>query len=119
MNLRLEHIVIIALSFFLLGCIGGPSKYDSFAQCITQSGAQMYGAWWCPHCNSQKAMFGDAWKHIKYIECSDSNRNSLPVCDAAGVKNYPTWQFGDNSRETRLFTFEELAQKTGCTLPPN
>ncbi|MFH1400946.1 MAG: hypothetical protein ABIH41_05485, partial [Nanoarchaeota archaeon] len=33
---------------------------DDFARCLTQSGATMYGASWCPHCNDQKEMFGSS-----------------------------------------------------------
>src|SRR3989344_3569664 len=39
-----------------------PGKYDPFAQCLTDNGAKMFGAYWCPHCSDQKKMFGSSWK---------------------------------------------------------
>jgi thiol-disulfide isomerase/thioredoxin len=46
-----------------------PGPYDEFAQCITNSGAKFYGAYWCPHCQKQKAEFGKSAKLLPYIEC--------------------------------------------------
>ena len=34
-----------------------PGKYDGFAQCLKDKGATFYGAFWCPHCKAQKALF--------------------------------------------------------------
>src|SRR5579884_3441002 len=41
----------------------GGSVYDSFAQCLTQKKATMYGLYWCEHCAEQKEMFGNAPIH--------------------------------------------------------
>src|SRR5690242_11019622 len=30
----------------------------AFAQALSASGTKMYGAFWCSHCNNQKALFG-------------------------------------------------------------
>ena len=38
----------------------GPSKYDSFAQCLAQKEITMYGAVWCPHCQAQKKEFDNS-----------------------------------------------------------
>ncbi len=92
--------------------------YDSFAQCITQAGAKMYGAFWCPHCNDQKASFGSGWQYVTYIECSTPDgTDQLPVCAAAGISGYPTWVFADGSRIEGIASFPQLAAKTSCTLP--
>lgn len=106
-------IAAIVMYFLFLA----PGKYDSFAQCITEKGATMYGAWWCPHCKDQEALFGSSFKHIKYVECSTPDGNSqYPICDNIGIKSYPTWIFADGSRTNQL-TLEELSQKTSCPLP--
>ena len=97
-----------------------PGKYDTLAQCIADSGAKFYGAFWCPHCAAQKALFGDAVKELPYHECSTPDGNGqLPDCDAAGVTNYPTWVFPDHSTSTGEVPLATLATKTSFTLPAN
>src|SRR4029078_10351660 len=63
---------------------------EAFADCINKSGAKFYGAFWCPHCQSQKAMFqtlfGSAEKKLPYVECSTPDTNGqLQVCQDAGI----------------------------------
>lgn len=95
------------------------SELESVAQWITQSGAKMYGAWWCPHCQDQKKKFGEAaFKRIDYIECAKPDRSQTSVCQSAKIESYPTWEFGDGTRITRVMTIEELKEKTGYTETP-
>lgn len=94
------------------------SEYDQFAQCIADSGAKFYGAFWCPHCLEQKRMFGDSYKLLPYIECSTPDQQGqLQVCIDADIKGYPTWEFPDGTRESGEIPFDVLAEKTGCELP--
>ena len=93
-------------------------KYDSFAQCIKASGATFYGAFWCPHCQNEKKLFGDAVQFLPYVECSTPDGNAqLQVCEDSSIKSYPTWVFKDGSRLIGEVPFYQLAQKTGCALP--
>ena len=95
-----------------------PGKYDQFATCLKDKGAVFYGAFWCPHCQNQKKMFGKSEKLLPYVECSTPNgRDTLPVCLEKEIKGYPTWEFADGSRETGEVPLATLAAKTGCTLP--
>ena len=95
-------------------------KYTEFATCIKDSGATFFGAFWCPHCAAQKALFGDAVKELPYVECSTSDGNGqLPICAAMGINTYPTWVFADHSTTTGEQSLETLATKTSCTLPAN
>jgi len=95
-----------------------PSQYDGLAQCLADKGVKMYGAWWCPHCKDQKALFGSAFKKVSYVECSPGQTKSMSQeCTDAGIKGYPTWVFADDSRLSGLQTFETLADKSGCELP--
>ena len=48
----------------------GPSNLEPFAQCLKEEGAVFYGAFWCPHCQRTKAMFGSAAASLPYVECS-------------------------------------------------
>lgn len=94
------------------------SYLDDFAQCLTNSGAVFYGAFWCPHCEDQKEAFGSAFEYVEYVECSTvDGQGQLPVCQEAGIEGYPTWTFTDGSQEYGNLPFEVLAAKTNCILP--
>jgi|FLOH01.1.fsa_nt_gi parvulin-like peptidyl-prolyl isomerase len=87
-----------------------------FAQCITDSGAKMYGAYWCSHCNAQKELFGDAVEYIPYVECAIENQDGQnEACTNAGIQGYPTWVI-NNQQYTGEQTLEKLATLTGCHL---
>ena len=96
-----------------------PGEYDEFAQCINDSGANYYAAFWCPHCQSQSARFGKSQKYLPRTECSTPDgRGQLQVCSDVGVESYPTWIFADGERVTGDQSLEFLAEKTGCELNP-
>jgi thiol-disulfide isomerase/thioredoxin len=96
-----------------------PGKYDSFAECITNSGAKFYGAWWCPHCAAQKALFGKSVEKLPYVECQTKSQTQNALCNSIGITGYPTWIFKDGSKLMGEQTFATLAEKTGCTAPTN
>lgn len=106
---------------------GKPGKYDTFAQCINDKKTVIfYGAFWCPHCQAQKAMFGKSAKYLPYVECSTpDSRGQLPICVNAGVTSYPTWEFATGTTASTTSTYRvtgevelsELAEKTNCELP--
>jgi hypothetical protein len=93
-------------------------RYDGFAKCLASKQVKMYGLYWCPHCAEQKAMFGKAFQHVPYVECAIKGTHDLaPACATAGVKLFPSWQFGTNPPVEGVFPLEELSDKTGCSLP--
>ncbi len=93
-------------------------KYTAFAQCIKEKGATFYGAFWCPHCAEQKALFGDAVKELPYVECSTPDKQGqTQVCIDQGIKSYPTWILEGGERLDGLASLELLAEKTTCELP--
>jgi hypothetical protein len=93
-------------------------RYDNFAKCLASKQTKMYGLYWCPHCAEQKAMFGKAFRYVPYVECAiKGSRELTPACKAAGVKLFPSWQFGADSPKEGVFPLEELSDKTGCSLP--
>ncbi len=92
-----------------------PSVYDDFAQCLTEQGAQMYGASWCPHCLDQKELFGSAFRHIDYIECSSSGQSgTLDLCPE--ITSVPQW-FGAEVALPGGQSLEALGEAFGCELP--
>jgi|SRR3989344_771546 len=99
-------------------------ELDSFANCLTQKGAVMYGAYWCPHCQNEKKAFGDAFRLVSYVECTEETQKCLD----ADINGYPTWIFSDGYSPTgspvqgQRFEGEQglkrLSEISGCALPP-
>jgi hypothetical protein len=111
-------VVIGLLIFAVTQSKSEPSIYGDFAQCLTEQGTTMYGAWWCPHCDDQKDAFGDAFGNINYVECSDpGKRNVSSECTEAGIEGFPTWIFGDGQVMPGQVPMETLSSLTGCELP--
>lgn len=111
-------IIIIAIVGFVAAKSSGESgPYDDFAKCITDSGAKMYGAYWCSHCKSQKEDFESSWQYIDYTECASAGGGQKQECADANITGYPTWEFGDGERVPGRLSFEELSNQTGCELP--
>lgn len=92
-----------------------PGQYDQVAQCINDSGAKFYGAWWCPHCQRQKAMFGKSGKKLPYVECQTQDQKQMQVCIDAKIEGYPTWVFPDGSRLSGEIPMSTLIEKTSCS----
>ena len=114
----LAALLVVGGMVWLVRTPGRPGKLDSFAACIKDSGATFYGAFWCPHCQNQKAMFGSSAKLLPYVECStpDGN-NQLPVCKDAGVTGYPTWKFPDGTVLSGEIELAQLSELTSCEIP--
>ena len=93
------------------------TPYDTFAQCISDSGAKFYGAYWCPHCQSQKKLFNNS-KKLPYVECSTPNGQAqVQECIDKKITSYPTWIFADGSIGDGEQSLAQLSEKTSCPLP--
>ncbi|NMF85224.1 vitamin K epoxide reductase family protein [Nodosilinea sp. P-1105] len=97
----------------------GPAEI-ALAQHLTDTGAIFYGAWWCPHCQDQKQLFGQAAAQlINYVECSQSDGQSqTPECQEAGITGYPTWEI-NGERLSGAQSLQALAQRSGYEGPTN
>jgi thiol-disulfide isomerase/thioredoxin len=95
-----------------------PGKYDDFAMCIQESGATFYGAFWCPHCQDQKRLFGrKSAELLPYVECSlPDGSGQTDTCADAEIEGYPTWEFADGERQGGVMTLADLAARTSCEL---
>ncbi|MDQ7820824.1 MAG: vitamin K epoxide reductase family protein [Armatimonadota bacterium] len=83
------------------------------ARHLAATGAKFYGAYWCPHCEDQKRMFGEAAALLPYIECDPRSPQGRPdLCAAAGIRAYPTWDIGGRRYEGVL-SLEDLAALSG------
>ena len=85
---------------------------DRLALCLRDRGATMYGLPTCPHCQEQKDKFGDFFKYIDYIDCSE-NENK---CMNQRIESVPTWII-DGQKYDDLRERDELADKAGCDYP--
>lgn len=100
--------------------VNQPGPYDQFASCLEEKGANFYGAYWCPACNQQKALFGRSADQLPYTECSlPGGQGQNALCQEENIGAYPTWEFADGERVTGVLSLEELAKRTECTLLGN
>ncbi len=114
-------VALVGVIVFINNRNNGPVSavdLNPLAICLKDKGATFYGAFWCPHCQATKRMFGNAKNQLPYVECSTADgQNQLPICKEKDIKSYPTWVFADGSRLTGEQTAQALAQKAGCPLP--
>lgn len=94
-----------------------PSPYNNLAQCIKSQGVVFYGAFWCPHCQRTKGLFGSAAKELPYVECSQPDgKTQTQICIDKKIQTYPTWTRPDGAQLTGEHTVQEWAAFSGCTL---
>jgi len=91
-------------------------QLQALAVHLTETGAKFYGAYWCPRCQEQKALFKASAKRLPYVECSSGGRGSALTapCVANDIRSYPTWII-DDQRFTGLQTPRTLAGAAGFT----
>lgn len=125
MKFNSTYLFIILAVLVIGGIVGArfwgeaqPGQYDEFAQCIADTDTTFYGAFWCPHCEDQKQLFGNSAKLLPYVECSTADRQGqTQACIDAGIEGYPTWDFPNGERQRGVLSFQQLAEQTGCELP--
>lgn len=99
-----------------------PATEDAWAKALaihlSNSGAKMYGASWCPHCQQQKAMFGLSSNRLPYVECSTGSQGSTQtaICRNLNITIYPTWII-DGRRTEEVMSLQQLAEATGFKGP--
>ncbi|MFM8277615.1 MAG: hypothetical protein ACKN89_11645 [Cyanobium sp.] len=86
----------------------------ALARHLTARGARVYTAYWCPHCQMQKAMFGaDAAALLNVIECAaDAPDNRRELCKAKGIQGFPTWEI-QGRLQPGVQSLEQLANWSG------
>ncbi|MBI2454452.1 MAG: hypothetical protein HYV54_02700 [Parcubacteria group bacterium] len=90
----------------------GAGPLDDFAKCLADKNIIMYGADWCPHCQTQKKMFGKSFQYINYVECPQDPQK----CLAAGIEGYPTWVTANGEKLIGEQKIETLSKKTNCPI---
>jgi len=80
---------------------------------LSTVGALFYGAWWCPACTRQKALFGEQGAaQLPYIEC-DKAPGDRERCQAAAIQAFPTWELKGRPRLVGVQSLEELKTWSG------
>ncbi len=94
----------------------GPEKpyLKALAIHLHDSGARFYGAYWCPACKQQKALFEASAERLPYVECTPNGRKGVHslACVANNITDYPTWII-DGRRHTGVVPVKELAAISG------
>ncbi len=92
----------------------------ALAKHLVSIGAKEYSAFWCPHCHEQKLIFGKEAAQILSdenvnVECAAESPKGKPqVCQAAGIKGFPTWVINGKSY-SGVQNLDELAKVSGYT----
>ncbi len=105
--------IVVILAFQEVNTEGNNISLDAFAQCLSDRGAVMYGTYSCSFCRKQKQLFGDSFRFISYVECTQEPDR----CVADGIDVTPIWLFPNEKKAIGLQSFEALAAETGCSLP--
>ena len=73
-----------------------PPQAADLAKRLKAAGAKMYGAFWCSHCQEQKAEFGaEAQADLPYVECYPQGYHQVraqlmcTVCNSIGEQSGP------------------------------
>jgi len=96
------------------------------ARRLKESGAEMFGAFWCGHCYEQKQAFGkEAMQDFPYVECfPDGWYQGVEMassCKAESLNGFPTWVIGGKKLEGEqsLQDLDTLLDSMGTSALPN
>ena len=116
MPVGITAAVVLALQLHFSGLFdpaAGPEDpyLRALATHLSESGAHFYGAYWCPHCNDQKELFGASVHRLPYVECTPEGRGGKVnlSCLDANVRDYPTWEIRGQQR-SGVISPKELAR---------
>ena len=109
-------VIVIFIGFVIYSSVNAGSQFVEFAKCTNEKGAKMHGAFWCSACAEQKSRFGNSFEYVNYVECSNPDKSQNALCNSAGIKSYPTWEFADGSRTQGVLSLQQLSEVTGCSL---
>lgn len=120
-------LFIVAVGAFLFSGSGSSKveagEYDTFAQCLYDSGMRMYGSATCSFCEKQRKLFGASERFVREIECDPRNELSqTELCIARDITHTPTWILEDsdgndiNRLDSGVKSLEELSKVSGCPL---
>ncbi len=103
----------------LIGQPEGEPEQDlvAFAKALDAAGVQFFGAAWCPFCTEQKQLFQDGGRFLPYIEVTGPDRQLNTIGISEEIETFPTWEFQDGTRLTRVQSLATLSQRSGVAIP--
>ncbi|MFO8156199.1 MAG: vitamin K epoxide reductase family protein [Pseudomonadota bacterium] len=116
-----QSVGVLVVTMFILHLQNVPqmrsephSRLEALAIHLEETGARYYGAHWCPACQEQNELFGDAADALPFVECSTGDRGSPMTlkCAQRDIRSYPTWII-DGKRYEEVLKPEELADHSG------
>ena len=93
--------------------VKGASTPDelALAQYLKEKGAKFYGAYWCPFCTKQRAMFGATGvRALPYVECAPDGFGAQRC--PPEVTGYPAWEI-DGKFFSGMKTLPQLQSLSG------
>lgn len=116
-NIIIFGIISTLVIATIVGMVASRKDYEAFAACLADKGYVMAGTEWCPHCQSQKAMFKGAFEDSivpagAYKDC-DLQR---VYCEENNVQGYPTWITPDGHQVAGVQRLSTLSDMSGCPL---
>lgn len=105
-------LVLAALIYLVLPKAAPVEGIADFAECLSEKGAELYTTSTCPHCTSQKNLFGSAIDKLKIYVCDFSDNDR---CVEEEIQYVPTWKIDDQLLVGEK-SLNELSQLTGCRL---
>lgn len=87
--LKIGFVVLVVVILFVAVKKIDNTDAEELAKCLTNNGVKMYGSIKCSHCAEQKALFGDAFKFIDYVECT-TNQSAC-----SNLEGVPAWEIKD------------------------
>lgn len=109
-------IVVVGAAAMIYGSqktVSDKPELNAFAQCLKSKDWTMYGAYWCPHCQREKANFGSAFQYVNYVECTQATE----LCNEKKIEGYPTWIGPDGKHYEGEQGLAKLSELSGCALP--
>lgn len=104
-------VLVIGIVSFSLLSSASEGQFDSFAKCLSEKGAIVYGNDFCSYTQKQLSWFGKSRKYLNYVKCAENKE----LCNSKGVKVTPTWEInGQTYGEVQ--TFEKLSAVSGCSI---
>ena len=85
----------------------------NFAKFLNENNIVMYSAYWCPHCNDQKQLFGkEAVEELIIVECAkDGKDNNYKLCQEKEIEGFPSWEI-NNQILSGTMSLNDLAEMT-------
>jgi len=102
-------VAILGIAFFIISKPApAPQTEEEAAICIGEK-SLLYVQLGCPHCEDQKELFGEYYKHLNVIDCFYERDK----CSA--ISATPTWVIGFKELQG-VQSIETLMKETGCEI---